>query len=115
MRLVADENIEFEIVSRLRDAGHDVFDVKASYPGIDDVTVLELAARQNALLLTSDKDFGELIYRERRHSSGVLLLRFGRSEPAERADMLLTLLAEHAANLAGSFTVVTLRGARIRK
>lgn len=65
MILVADENVDAGIVSALRDASDAVTYVRESDPGIDDEQVLRLAESQGALLLTSDKDFGELVFRQR--------------------------------------------------
>lgn len=65
MNLVADENVDAGIVSALRDAGHAVHYVRELDPGIDDQQALRLAESQRALLLTSEKDFGELVFRQR--------------------------------------------------
>ncbi|WP_295445761.1 DUF5615 family PIN-like protein [uncultured Thiodictyon sp.] len=70
MNLVADENVDAAIVSALRDAGHVVTYVRELDPGIDDERVLRLADSERALLLTSDKDFGELVFRQRLLHSG---------------------------------------------
>ena len=112
MRIVADENIESEIVNELRRAGHEIIDIKVAHPGIDDAAVLDIATREQSILLTRDKDFGELIYRERRLNSGVILLRFDGPHPVE---LLLELLGAHEAGLVGAFSVITRFGVRIRK
>ncbi len=65
MNLVADENVDAGIVSALRDAGHAVTFVRELDSGIDDQQALRLAESQRALLLTSEKDFGELVFRQR--------------------------------------------------
>ena len=71
MKLVADESVDFPIIEALRTAGHDVLAVIELAPGINDETVLELANQRQALLLTADKDFGELVHRLRRIHRGV--------------------------------------------
>jgi predicted nuclease of predicted toxin-antitoxin system len=65
MILLADENVDAPIVAELRAAGHRVDYVRELDPGIDDQTVLAFANGRDALLLTSDKDFGELVFRRR--------------------------------------------------
>ena len=72
VNLVADENVDAGIVSALRDAGRAVTYVRELDPGIDDERVLRLAEFQGALLLTSDKDFGELVFRQHLLHSGVI-------------------------------------------
>lgn len=76
MRFVADENIEREVVERLRQAGHSVWFIIEMTRGIKNGAVLAFANQQQALLLTADKDFGELIFRQQLGSLGVVLLRF---------------------------------------
>jgi hypothetical protein len=70
VRVVADENIDQQIVDRLRLDGHDVLFIGEVDPGIDDDTVLLKSRDSSALLVTADKDFGELVFRQ---------LRFGGS------------------------------------
>lgn len=64
MDLVADENVDAPIVAALRAGGHRVVYVREIDAGIEDARVLDLANQQGALLLTSDKDFGELVSRQ---------------------------------------------------
>jgi predicted nuclease of predicted toxin-antitoxin system len=73
--LVADENVDAPIVATLRAAGHRIVYVQELDPGIDDDQVLDLANRSGALLLTSDKDFGELVFRQGLVHAGVILYR----------------------------------------
>jgi len=115
MKILADENIESEIVTALRQTGHIVSDIKETDPGVEDPNVLSLAIDLDAVLVTNDKDFGELIYREKLVSKGVILLRLGKLEVAEKIDLLLGVLREHEAELMETFTVVTQAGIRMRK
>ncbi len=75
MNLLADENIKQAIVDRLRLDGHAVWYVVEMEPGVSDDVVLDLANREGALLLTGDKDFGELVFRLGRVAFGVILVR----------------------------------------
>ena len=75
MKCVADENVDSAIETALRSAGHDVWYVAEEARGILDDEVLRRAADENALLLTSDKDFGDLVFRQGKSDSGVLLIR----------------------------------------
>jgi predicted nuclease of predicted toxin-antitoxin system len=61
---VADEHISRSIVERLRRDGHSVVFAAEQAPGADDDVLLADAARTGALVLTADKDFGELIFRQ---------------------------------------------------
>lgn len=61
MNLLADESVDRQIVDRLRQDGHAVRYIAEMEPGVSDDTVLDLAYRESILLLTADKDFGELV------------------------------------------------------
>ena len=62
MKLLADEGVDRPIVERLRESSHQVWYVAEMEPGISDETVLDMANREEAVLLTVDKDFGELYF-----------------------------------------------------
>ena len=64
MNFVADESVDIQIVDRLRKDGHFVWYVTEMSPSITDDEVRELANSKSAPLITSDKDFGELVFRQ---------------------------------------------------
>jgi predicted nuclease of predicted toxin-antitoxin system len=99
----------------LRDAGHDVKAVADLLPGASDQTVLEFAALEARILITKDKDFGELVFRFHAQSLGVILLRF---PPAVRASVPATVVRTVAllsSELSTSFTVLTPSGPRLAR
>ena len=65
MKFLGDENLDWQIVERLRLDGYEVLYVVEMQPGIPDDEVLNLANNESAILLTSYKDFGELVFRLR--------------------------------------------------
>ena len=65
MRWIADECVSARLVKLLREAGHDVAYVAEMAAGASDTDLIGLARRENRLLLTDDKDFGELVFRRR--------------------------------------------------
>ena len=114
MNLVADEGVDHSIVGELRAAGHTVGFIAESNRGADDVTVLQIARESKAVLVTSDKDFGELVYRQRMSSHGVLLLRLAGLTAIEKANLVATTVDRHGGQLVGSFSVLTPKMVRIR-
>ena len=62
MRIVADESVEAYVSAALRDSGHEVLEIAQLAPGISDEKVLSLALDRGELLITNDKDFGELVF-----------------------------------------------------
>lgn len=116
MNLLADEGIDRQIVDSLREAGHDVLYAAEMEPGVSDEAVLELANENGATLLTSDKDFGELVFRQRHVSSGVVLIRLSGLSTESKARIVVSAIAEHGDELSpDTFTVVTPGAIRIRK
>ena len=85
MNFLADESVDQQVVERLRREGHDILYVAEMEPGIDDDDVLQAANEHGALLLTADKDFGELVFRLGRLSRGVVLLRLAGLSPEAKA------------------------------
>ena len=114
MKLVADESLDFNIVQALRDSGFDVWAVAEQDPSIKDPLVLHTAFEQNALLLTEDKDFGELVVRLRLPHHGILLIRLGGFEPSFKIPLVLNALQNHFSEIASNFAVLNERRLRIR-
>lgn len=115
MKLLADENLDLSVVARLREAGHQVLAVAEMEPGIPDDVVLDLANAEAAMLITGDKDFGELAFRQSLVHHGVILVRLAGLPGTTKAAILIHLLEEHRLEMPGSFTVVSPGMVRIRK
>ena len=115
MKFLADENIDKPIVERLRGDGHSLFYVIEMQSGIGDDEVLHLANQEGAVLLTADKDFGELVFRQGRITAGVVLIRLAGLSPQRKADVVSEALQQHINQLAHNFTVITSQAIRIRK
>jgi predicted nuclease of predicted toxin-antitoxin system len=114
MRFLADENVERPIVEAVRALGHDVAYVSEMSRGVDDEWLLKLANQEQCVLITNDKDFGELVYLRGQAAAGVLLLRFRVEKSSVKAALVNVFLQEAAARLAGHFVVLNESGARIR-
>lgn len=95
--------------------GHDVWSVYDQSPGADDSMVIDLALRENRILVTNDKGFGEMVFREGRLHAGVLLLRLEDERPGNKIAALDRVLQAYGEELPGSFAVVTERSIRISK
>lgn len=115
MKFLADENVDQQIVASLRSSGHDVVYIAELDPGITDEQVLALANGQGCLLITEDKDFGELVFRMRRQSHGIILLRLAGKPSPEKSAIATWVVTAHGPELQQSFTVVTGNGVRIRR
>jgi predicted nuclease of predicted toxin-antitoxin system len=114
MKFVADENIDLPIIARLRNDGHEVHAVMEMSAGISDDEVLKQANRQGVVLLTGDKDFGELVYRDKRYNCGIVLIRLSGLHNNEKAEIVASVIRDHASELENAFTVISHRNLRIR-
>lgn len=114
MQFVADENLDWPIIARLRAEGYTVIAVVELTPGISDSDVLDIANRHDAVLLTADKDFGELVYRQQQVFTGVVLVRLAGVTPQKKAQLVANAIAQLGHSLVGAFTVVTPTSVRHR-
>jgi predicted nuclease of predicted toxin-antitoxin system len=114
MQFVADESVDQPIVQTLREAGYDVLYVAELAPGLDDAAVLDSANREGRLLLTADKDFGKIVVREQRLSTGVILLRLAGLSNQRKAMLTLRAIQENSDRLAGHLLVIGAGQVRIR-
>ena len=115
MKIVADESIDKQIVDRLRSDGHDVVFIAELDPGIADEAVLLRSRESDSVLLTADKDFGELVFRQRLLHSGVVLIRLAGLEPETKAGLVAKAFEQHAEELNLGFGVLSKRALRLRK
>lgn len=116
MTFLADENVPTASVRLLRAAGHEVAHITESHAGIPDRAVLRLAREQNCVLLTFDRDFGELIFRHgETPPPAVVFLRFVPATPTEAAERVLAALQAPGVELHGNFSVLTREEIRQRR
>jgi hypothetical protein len=106
VRFLVDESCDFAVVRALRVAGHDVAAIAEISPRAADEVVLELAIRESRILLTEDKDFGQLLHADEAAAGGVLLLRFPARLRAERPGAVLKLVEERGEGLVGQFVIL---------
>jgi predicted nuclease of predicted toxin-antitoxin system len=113
VRLLADENVEQRVVARLADEGHDVVSMSDLAPGLSDREVLDVAARDGRVILTRDKDYGDLVVYEGCPTAGVVLVRL-HMHALQKAEHLCRVLPALEGHIAGHFAVVTKQSVRLR-
>jgi predicted nuclease of predicted toxin-antitoxin system len=114
VRFLADECCDEGLVRALRADGHDVLYVLEAMRGAPDDTVLDRAYSENRILLTEDKDFGELVYRLGRPARGIVLLRFDVIDRDQKVPHLLDLIERAGHRMPGAFVVLETDKVRIR-
>lgn len=75
--------------------------------GSADAVVMDLAFREHRVLLTEDKDFGQLVYAYSQQSSGVILIRYPAGARKGLSEVVVVLVSRIAADLIGSFVVMS--------
>ena len=115
MNLVVDESVDKLIVEVLREAGHNVLYISEFAASIDDEIVLNQANQNDALLVTEDKDFGELVFRQGLTHTGVLLIRLGGLSPQAKARYISDVFANQESEILKAFSVVSPGRVRIRR
>jgi len=93
-KLLADENIPKKTVEALKQREIDITSVVDSSPGLSDRAVIELANNEKRVIVTFDKDFGELIFRERLEVRGLILLRLAPTSPEHIAERIGHIMAQ---------------------
>lgn len=107
MRFLVDECTGSKVGEWLRDENHEVFSVFDEARGMTDDEVLAKAFDENWILITNDKDFGEMVFRERRTHHGVVFMRLDDERAANKIEVLRQLLKGYAGKLPEEFVVVT--------
>lgn len=115
LSLLADENIDQRLVSSLRLAGISVYSVAESSPGITDEEVMTLSENLSAMILTDDKDFGEIVFRKQRSCRGIVLLRLTGVDYSRKADHVIQVIDRYGSEMIGKFVVITAERVRMRK
>jgi predicted nuclease of predicted toxin-antitoxin system len=111
---VADESIDRQIVEALRKTHHVTY-IAEEQAGLTDEEVLSFCNTTHAFLLTADKDFGDLIFRQGWNHHGVLLLRLAGLSADKKVELCIKVINAHLVEMRGNFTVVTKKTMRIRK
>ncbi|HEX3685375.1 MAG TPA: DUF5615 family PIN-like protein [Bryobacteraceae bacterium] len=115
MTFIADENIDRVIVQELRRIGHSVEHIGEFHAGMSDEEVLSLSRQRQAVLITADKDFGQLVFLHGQAYSGVMFLRLPGIAPEEKLRIVADVIAIYGSQLFGGFAVVTQSSVRLRK
>jgi predicted nuclease of predicted toxin-antitoxin system len=106
MRFLADESCDFAVVRELRAKGSDVLAIAEVAPQTVDPDVIELASREGRVLLTEDKDFGQLVYAGAHRSSGVILIRFPAQARKDLPQAVIAVVDRLGDHLIGAFVVL---------
>ena len=114
MDFIIDESTGAAVVEYLRSVGHDVLAVGETMPQADDLDIVARAVNEGRILVTNDKNFGELVFRGGQAHYGVVLLRLHDESSANRVRVIKAVMEQYAHRLLHNFTVATEGSVRIR-
>ena len=114
MKFLADECCDTGLVESLRNHGHDVLYVTEKKAGTIDDEILSDAYKEERILITEDKDFGELVYRFKKPTHGIVLIRIDVHERQIKWSRLKKLIDDYGTRLQGHLTVVDAQKFRFR-
>ncbi|MCS7300999.1 MAG: DUF5615 family PIN-like protein [Fimbriimonadales bacterium] len=107
MRFLVDECTGPSVARWLREQGFDVASVYEQARGADDSFVLTLAQQEERILITSDKEFGARVVRDRQKHHGIILLRLQVETTSSKIRVLSEVLREHGDSIAGNLVVAS--------
>lgn len=107
MRFLVDECTGPRVAKWLKEEGHTVFSVYDEARGSNDVALIDKAYNEGYIIITNDKDFGELVFRLDMEHKGVILLRLRDERSNNKIEVLRKLLGSYKDHLKGNFIVVT--------
>jgi len=112
--IIADENIPLPIINALELNGIETLSIFEKYRGISDLKIVELAQNPPKIIITEDKDFGDLVFAFNQTQVSVVLLRYHYKELDQITSILLKFLKNHKIE-PYSFVVITSKNIRVRK
>lgn len=115
MKFLVDENVGLSVVKYLRSQGYNVSFGGEDSAGIQDKEVLEKANREKRIIITNDKDFGDLIFYRSFPHKGVILLRLQDESAKNKIQVIDRLFRHYKDQLRENFIVVTEEKVRIRR
>jgi predicted nuclease of predicted toxin-antitoxin system len=108
VKFLIDENIDRRISERLIAAGHTVRQVANVASGASDDFILQMSTLEGEIIVTDDKDFGELVFRKSLSNCGVMLLRLHGLSGDARAQIVLNVIVEYGTLLEKNFCALRL-------
>lgn len=116
MKFLIDENVEFKVADFLKTSGHNIKVISRDYPNaLADQEVLNIAKTEERILITNDRDFGELIFKKKLSHSGVIYLKLGFASTAEdKIKWLKRILVSYEDSL-NKFIVVRKSGIKVHE
>lgn len=106
LKFLADMNIEKAIIEEIKALGYNIICVAEINPTMTDSDVFKLANSENRILITNDKDFGEIVFRQKLVSEGIILIRLETPDIKEKVKLVKKLLIFYREKVRNHFVVI---------
>ena len=115
MKFLIDECVGYSTVKWFLNKDYDTIWIAEKFPGYSDTQVLDKALQENRILVTRDKDFGDMIFRHKKNHCGILLLKFEDKLIIDQINSLKKFFSntEFAEKLKVSFVVLSSGSVRV--
>jgi len=107
LKFIADVNVEKAIVDYLVENGYDVKWIPEYDCSMNDEGLLKFAKEEQRVLITNDKDFGELTFLQKKHSTGIILIRVKGQETHIKIELIRKLMMKYEEKILNHFIVIT--------
>jgi predicted nuclease of predicted toxin-antitoxin system len=114
LRLLVDESAGKEVAAYLRRHGYDVVSVTEVFPQADDSWILQYAVSDRRIVITNDKDFGDMVFRDQGEHCGIILLRLSNTSATVKKQVALHVIQRYGEELVGAFCVASEKRSRLR-
>ena len=114
LKFLADESCDFAVVRSLRATNYDVEAIMEIASGDSDANIIKMAVTSGRILITEDRDFGDLVYAHQNKHGGIILIRYPSTARKNMADAVRDLIQQRGEDLVGCFVVVSPLKVRIR-
>lgn len=114
LKFLADESCDFAVVRCLRAAAYDVQAIMEIASGESDANIIKMAVDTGRILITEDRDFGDLVYAHQVSHGGIILIRYPSTARKDMAEIIRDLIQRKGDALTGCFVVVSPLKIRIR-
>lgn len=115
LKFLADESLEYSIVLWFRELSYDVISVAEDFPSVKDEKILKKAIQEDRIIITNDKDFGNLVFLNKLSHKGVILLRFRTEKVKTKIKFIKSFLKNYSNKITNKFTVIDESKIRIRR
>jgi len=115
LKFIVDECVGFLVFNWLIKQGFDAISISNEMPGIKDKAIVNKAFNEDRVVITLDKDFGDIVFKEKEAHCGVILLRLQSKSAEAKVKALENLFKNYPDELFGSFIVVSDSGVRVIK